>query len=76
MLLPEVTELAKLLLALPATNVTSEQLFSSMAHTKTYLRSTTSGNRLNHYMLLHVHCRKTNQLNMIEIVLVFSLSKI
>ena len=38
-----------------------------MKRIKTYLRSTTSGNRLNHCMLLHVHCKKTDQLNMIEI---------
>ena len=48
-----------------------------MKRIKTYLRSTTSGNRLNHCMLLHVHCKKTDllhvhckkndQLNMTEI---------
>ena len=66
-LLPEVTKLAKLLLVLPATNATSKRSFSAMKRIKTYLRSTTSGNRLNHCMLLHVHCKKTDQLNMIEI---------
>ena len=65
-LLPEVTKLAKLLLVLPATNATSKRSFSAMKRIKTYLRSTTSGNRLNHCMLLHVHCKKTDQLKMIE----------
>ena len=67
MLLHEVTKLAKLLLVLPATNATSERSFSAMKFIKTYLRSTTSGNRLSHCFLLHVHCKKTDQLNMIEI---------
>ena len=35
-----------------------------MKRIKTYLRSTTRGNRLNHFMLLHVHCKKTDLLNM------------
>ena len=67
MLLPQVTKLAKLLLVLPATSATSERSFSAMKSIKTYLRSTTSRNRLNHCMLLHVHCKKNDQLNMIEI---------
>ena len=66
-LLPKVTKLAKLLLVLPATSATSERSFSAVKPIKTYLRSTASGNRLNHCMLLHVHCKKTDQLNMIEI---------
>ena len=65
MLLPEVTKLGKLFLVLPATNATSERSFSAMKRIKTYLRNTT--NRLNHCILLHVHCKKTDQLNMIEI---------
>ena len=48
-------------------NATSELPFSAMNRIKTYLRNTTSGNQLNHYILLHVHCKKTDQLNMIEI---------
>ena len=66
-MLPEVTKLAKLLIVLPATNATSERSFSALKRIKTYLRSTTSGNRLNHCMLLHVYCKKTDQLKMIEI---------
>ena len=66
MLLPEVTKLAKLLLVLPATNATSGRTFSAIKRIKTYLTSTARGNRLNHCMLLHVHCKKTDQINMIE----------
>ena len=64
MLLPEVTKLAKLLLVLLATNATSERSFSANKRIKTYLRNTIDGNQLNHCMLLHVHCKKTDQLNM------------
>ena len=83
MLLHEVTKLAKLLLVLPATSTISERSFSAMKRIKAYLRSTASGNRLhvitcyyNHCMLLHVittsmllhvHCKKTDHLNMIKI---------
>ena len=67
MLLPEVTKLAKLLLVVTATNATSERSFKAMKRIKTYLRSTISGIRLNHCMQLHVHCKKTDLLNMIEI---------
>ena len=67
MLLPEETKFAELLLVLLATNATSERSFSAMKRIKTYLRRTTSGNQLNHCMLLHVRCKKTDQLNMIEI---------
>ena len=74
MLLPEVTKLVKLLLVLPATNAVSERSFSAMNRIKMYLRSTTSGNRLNHCMSLYVHCmllyvqcKNTDQLNTIEI---------
>ena len=57
----------KLLLALPTTNVIIERSFSAMKRIKTYLRNTIIGNRLNHWMLLHVHWKKADQLNMIEI---------
>ena len=67
MLLPKVTKRANLLLVIPATNATSEWSFSEMKRIITYLRNTASGNRLNHCMMLHIHCKMTNQLNMIEI---------
>ena len=67
LLLLEVTKIRKLLLDLTATNAASERSFSAMKRIKVYLRNTISGNQLNHSMLLHVHCKKTDQLNMIEI---------
>ena len=37
-----------------------------MKRIKTYLRSTASKIRVNHCVLLHFHCKKTDQLNLIE----------
>ena len=54
-------------MVLPATNGTSERQFSAMKRIKTYLTNTTSGNRLNHCVLLHVRFKKTDQLSMNEI---------
>ena len=59
MLLLEVTKLPELLLILPTTKATSERSFLAVKRIKTYLRSTTSGNRLNNIMLLHDHCKKS-----------------
>ena len=67
MLLHEVTKLEKLILVLAGINATSERSLSAMKRIKTYLKSFTSRNRLNHCLLLHVHCKKTNQLKMIKI---------
>ena len=38
-----------------------------MKRIETYLTNTTSGNRLNHCVLLHVRFKKTDQLSMNEI---------
>ena len=67
LLLPEVTKIRKLLLILTATNAASERSFSAMKRIRMYLRNTTSGNQLNHYMLLHVHCKKTDQLTLLKL---------
>ena len=43
------------ILVIPATNATSERLFTVLRHLKSYLRTTTLQERLNYLMLLHVH---------------------
>ncbi len=63
-LLSEVIILAKLLLVAPATNAVSERSFSALKRLKTYLRSTTGDNRLNHLMMIHVHQDKTDELDL------------
>ena len=65
--LPQVVVLAKLLLVMPATNAVSERSFSALKGVKTYLRATTTNQRLNHLMLLHIHKEKTNSLNLIDV---------
>ena len=54
-MLPSLVTLVKLLLVMPATNAESERIFSAMKRIKTYMRATTSDNRLNHLMIMHVH---------------------
>ena len=66
-LLSEVYVLCKLLLVLPATNAVSERSFSAMRRVKTYLRNTTGQERLNHLMMLHVHCEKTDSLDLTKV---------
>ena len=59
--------LAKLLLVMPATNATSELFFSAIKRVKTYLKNSTSDNRLNHLMFLHVDCDKTDAIDIAEV---------
>ena len=52
---------------MPATNATSEGCFSAMERVKTYLRNSTSDNRLNHLMFLHVHCDTTDAIDIADV---------
>ena len=54
-LLSEFGKIIELILVLPATNATSERSFSKLKLLKTYLRSTMSQARLNHYMMFSVY---------------------
>ena len=63
-LLSEICVIAKLILAMPATNPISERSFSALRRAKTYLRSTMKQTRSNHLMVLHVHKEKTDSLNL------------
>ena len=51
----EIAKLIKLFLVIPATSATAERSFSGMRRLKTYLRSTTTTERLNSIMVLHTH---------------------
>ena len=57
---------------MPATNAVSERSFSALKRTKTYLRSTTGQDRLNHLMLLHVQKEIADATDMVEVADVFS----
>ena len=63
--MPEMLELAKLLSVMPATNAIT--IISAMKHIKTFCRITTTENRLNHHIILHVHWGRTDQPNMEEV---------
>ena len=63
----EVIKVAKILLVMPATNAISERSFSAMKRVKTYLRSTTTDNRMNHLMVLHVHKKRVDSTNLIDV---------
>ena len=72
-LLPEVVTLAKLMLVILATNAISERSFSSLnsKRIKTYMRATTSDNRLNHMMALHIHKEKVDSIDLVDVGNVF-----
>ena len=60
----EVVKIVKLILAMPATNATSERSFSALRRLKTWLRATSSQARLNWCMILHVHKDRTDALSL------------
>ena len=70
-LISEVIKLVKLILVLPATNATSEHVFSMLSLVKSYLRSTTGQSHLNHLMQLSTYKEELDSLNMKELVQFF-----
>ena len=66
-LIAEVCTIMKLILVMPATNAMSERSFSALKRVKTNLRSTMNQDRLNHYMILHVHKELTDALDLKEV---------
>ncbi len=55
LMLSEAVNLLRLFLTLPVTSCTAERSFSCLRHLKTFLRSTTTQQRLNHIAVLHCH---------------------
>ncbi len=66
-LLCQVSKLLVLLLVMPATNAQSERSFSAVRRVKTYLRLTTTQQRLNNLMVLHVHKSCTDALDLFAV---------
>ena len=60
--------LGKIFMVMPATNAVSERSFSALKRIKSYLRSTTSNNRL---MVLHVHIDKLDKLDLVKVAIDF-----
>ena len=58
---------AKLVLAAAATNATSEQSFSAMRWGKSYLEITMAQQRLSNIMVLHIHKKRTDKLDLITV---------
>ena len=64
------SEIHKLLLifpTIPVTTATTKRRFSTLKRIKTYLRKSMSQQYLNHCMILHIHCDKTDKLELTEI---------
>ena len=66
-LMSEVCTLATLIVVMPATNASSERLFSSLRRVNSYLKSTMTQTQLNSTMSLNVHKDRTDQLNLVDI---------
>ena len=62
-LISEVVTVVELILVLPSTNAVSERSFSAMRRLKTYLQSVMVQECLNHLLLLHVHKKRTDNLD-------------
>ena len=71
LLVPHVGELLQSILIIPATNATLEKSFSALRLLKRYLRTTTLQERLNYLMLLDVHKKRTDVLDMHVVVAEF-----
>ena len=57
----------KLIMVAPATNAESERIFSTMKRIITYLRATMSNNRLNNLMVLSVHNKLLDSMDLTEV---------
>ena len=66
-LLTEIHKLLKIYYTIPVTTASAERSFSALKCIKTYLRNSMTQQRLNHCMLLHVHVKQTDQLDLIDI---------
>ena len=67
MLAAEVIKPVKLTLMMSTTNTVSEIPFSSRKRIKTYLRSATTNNWLNHLLILHIHKLLADRLDLTKV---------
>ena len=72
---PEVHALLKLYMTIPVTTSTAERTFSTMRRIKTYLRSTMTQERLNHFFMLNVHKPRVDGLDLKHIAKLFISAK-
>ena len=71
LLVPQVVAFLQFILIIPATNATSKISFSALRLLKGYLRTTTLQDCLNYLMLLGVHKKRTDALDMQAVVTEF-----
>ena len=69
LLVPQVVAFIQFIIIIPAKNATSERSFSALL--KNYLRTTTLQEHLNYLMLLDVHKKRTDALDMQAVVTEF-----
>ena len=61
-----VCKLLRFLLVIPATNVASERSFSDVHRIKSFLCFTMMQQRMNHFMVLHIHRKLTDKLDLVK----------
>ena len=66
-LMSQVCKAFKLLLVMPAANAVSERSFSALRRVKSYLHSIMTQQRLNYFMVLHMHKDRTDKLDIISV---------
>ena len=71
-LLPEVSQLVRLMLTVPATSCASERSFSLLRRLKSYLRTTISQTRLNYAAVCATYGEELSELNLSGLVAEFS----
>lgn len=67
-MLPEVTKLMKLYLAIPVSSANAEQSFSVLRRNKTWLRSTMHEDRLSALALCNIEKEVTNSLSLDDLL--------
>jgi len=63
-LLCEVYNLLHIVLTIPVTSATAERCFSALRRLKNVLRSSVTQSRSNHVMLLHIHKKRTDSIDL------------
>lgn len=67
-MLDQVIKLVELVMTIPASSASAERSFSALRRLKNYLRNTMTQNRLNHIMILNVHKKSTEELDLQNIM--------
>ena len=70
-LFSEVITLVTMYYVLPASSAKTERSFSSLRRLKTYLRYTMTETRINNLLVLHVHKKRTDTLDVKDVTMQF-----